>query len=127
MDLRFRNRILIGGFSQGATVALHALFSSPDPLAGCLALSSFIRRQGMPEETEEAEKDESKKLKTPVLQCHGTDDQMIEIKWGRETRDILKSRVADVRYHEMQGMGHEATPDEMEIVRQFINERTPDK
>ncbi len=124
---RCRNRIIIGGFSQGGTVALHLLLSDREPFAGCLALSSFMRRQGMPEATADAEEKAGRKLTTPVLQCHGTWDEMVAIKWGRETRDLLRTRVADVWYHEMEGMGHEANMDELELVKDFLVRRTPPK
>ncbi len=117
---------MIGGFSQGGTVALHALLGDHDPYAGCLALSTFIRRVALPEATADAEgEDPAKKLKTPVFQVHGTWDEVIELKWGQETRDILKSRLAEVEYHEMDGMGHEANQQELDLLKQFIEKRLP--
>mmetsp|Transcript_26532 Transcript_26532/g.81576 ORF Transcript_26532/g.81576 Transcript_26532/m.81576 type:complete len:345 (-) Transcript_26532:117-1151(-) len=37
-----RHRIAVGGFSQGAALALNAFFRSPHKLAGCVALSGWL-------------------------------------------------------------------------------------
>jgi len=36
------NKIIVGGFSQGAALALYCALHYPEPLAGCIALSAFF-------------------------------------------------------------------------------------
>lgn len=38
------NRIMLGGFSQGGALALHAALTFPQPLAGVMALSCWLVR-----------------------------------------------------------------------------------
>lgn len=38
------NRILLGGFSQGGALALHAGLTYPEPLAGIMSLSCWLPR-----------------------------------------------------------------------------------
>lgn len=38
------NRILLGGFSQGGALALHAALTYPQPLAGVMSLSCWLPR-----------------------------------------------------------------------------------
>lgn len=38
------NRILLGGFSQGGALALHAGLTYPEPLAGVMSLSCWLPR-----------------------------------------------------------------------------------
>ena len=62
-----KSRILIGGFSQGGAVALSTLFSevnrassSEGPVAGCVALSTYMPGNKVPELKE--------KISTPIFQ-----------------------------------------------------------
>ena len=36
------SRIVVGGFSQGGHIAYKAVLTHPEPLAGCLALSTWL-------------------------------------------------------------------------------------
>jgi predicted esterase len=37
-----RNRIVVGGFSQGGHIAYKTVLTSEQPLAGCIALSTWL-------------------------------------------------------------------------------------
>jgi len=134
-----RNRIMIGGFSQGGAVSLATLFRSADrsadddsksagaaaDLAGCIALSTYVPGNKRPDSKDSQSAESSSKVPTltssvPVLQCHGEMDEMISIGRGRLTNQIVQSLTSDVRFHTFPHMGHESSEEELEIVRKFI-------
>ena len=43
------NKIIIGGFSQGAALALYCTMHYEKPLAGCIALSTFFPEARLPD------------------------------------------------------------------------------
>ena len=64
-----RNRIMVGGFSQGGAVALYTVLKSCDrpPLAGCIALSSYIPGTAVGQTSLPMMADGAKVI-TPILQ-----------------------------------------------------------
>ena len=115
-----RNRIIIGGFSQGGAVALTTLTKEPKdkPLAGCLALSTYF-----PGNKPTANDTNNDKISTPVLQCHGEDDEMISIERGQLTADLLEGLVKEHTFMKFPYMGHECNQDELACIKEFINNR----
>jgi phospholipase/carboxylesterase len=89
------DRVVIGGFSQGAvmSLALGLGASRPAP-AGVLALSGFIPR------VEGLEIDPAAKHGLPVLIAHGTLDPVISIDFARDARSRLEGTGVDLTYHE---------------------------
>ena len=66
-----QDRIILAGFSQGATIALHAALTMDENIAGVVALSMWH----LPSITgAEAVKGAKRSCKLPVLFCHGTQD-----------------------------------------------------
>jgi phospholipase/carboxylesterase len=87
-------RIVLGGFSQGAvmTYALGLGRGRPRP-AALVALSGFIPT------VEGFELDLSQPL-PPVAIGHGTYDPVISVEFGRRARDVLEEAGASVLYRE---------------------------
>jgi phospholipase/carboxylesterase len=88
------DRIVLGGFSQGAVMA-HALAfgrGRPRP-AGVIALSGFVPT------VEGFELDLTPPL-PPVAIGHGSFDPVIDVAFGRAARELLEQAGADVRYRE---------------------------
>jgi len=51
-EIRFgipSDKIIIGGFSQGAALALYCAMHFPKPLGGCVALSTFLPEKRLPD------------------------------------------------------------------------------
>jgi phospholipase/carboxylesterase len=96
-------RIVLGGFSQGAviTYALGLGVGRPRP-AGLVALSGFVPTvpgfaldlQALPR----------------VVVGHGALDPVIAVDWGRRARDLLSEAGADVWYREAPHLGHSIDP-----------------
>ncbi|KAK7502118.1 hypothetical protein BaRGS_00006482 [Batillaria attramentaria] len=111
-----RNRIFIGGFSQGGAVALYTAFAVNKPIGGVVALSTWlplhkvIMKEGEPKYNKDV----------PVLQCHGTHDPLVHFHWGQETCGFLRSFNPNVEFKSYEGMMHSSCPEEMQDVKEFL-------
>ena len=85
------------------------------PLAGCLALSTYF-----PGNKPVSNNEDRDKISTPVLQCHGEDDEMISMARGQLTADLLKSLVKEHTFMKFPYMGHECNEEELAHIKEFI-------
>ncbi len=109
------DRVVLGGFSQGAvmTYALGLGSGRPRP-AALIALSGFMPT------VPGFELDLSPPL-PPVAIGHGTYDQVIGVEWGRQARATLEEAGADVLYRESP-MPHTIDPGFLEELRPWLAE-----
>ncbi len=77
-------RIVLAGFSQGGTVALHTALTHPEKLAGLMVLSSFFAASDKLQPGA-ANRD------IPIHVFHGTQDPMAPESLGQQTVAILQS------------------------------------
>lgn len=77
-------RIVLGGFSQGTTVAIEAALRWPEPPAGLVLFSGAPIARSRWEEALPALEG------TPFFQSHGTTDTILAIEDGRALHDLLK-------------------------------------
>ncbi len=109
------SRILLAGFSQGGAIALHLALRHARPLAGVIALSTYlVCRNSLPEEASAANRE------MPLFQAHGTQDPMVLPQFGEQSRDFLLEMGYRVEWH-CYPMGHEIHPDEIRDLGQWIN------
>jgi len=87
-------RIVLAGFSQGGAVALHLGLRHPRPIAGIMALSTYLPLL----DTVADERSEAN-AETPVLMCHGTMDPVIEPSMGEQSREALEALGYPVEWH----------------------------
>lgn len=111
------SRVIVAGFSQGGAVALHAGLRFPEPIAGIVALSTYLLRG----DTLDAERAESN-AGLPVLVGHGTLDTVVPPELGAAAGDALTGAGYDVRSFTWP-MGHEVCDEEIEVVGAFLAER----
>lgn len=88
-------RILLGGFSQGGAIALHTGLRCPEPLAGVVALSTY-----MPLADTLAAQAHIANAKLPVFVGHGRDDRLIPLVLAQRIRELLSARGHPVEWHE---------------------------
>jgi len=100
-------KFVIGGFSQGAAMALDVGLRRND-VAGIVAMSGALA---------ETELDAYKPHR--VLIVHGTADEMINVNMARRARRVLEQRGLEPEYHEFD-MGHQVTQESMAVVSEFI-------
>lgn len=88
-------RVVLVGFSQGATMAALATLARPDLVLGAAILS------GIDPEPFLSEPPAPQLLAgRRVLVAHGTQDGVVPVAQGRQTRALLAGLGAEVRYHE---------------------------
>lgn len=114
------SRIVIAGFSQGGAIALHTSLRHPEPLAGVLALSTYLPLgDKLEREASPANR------KTPILMCHGKDDPMLTLDIGHASRDRLVELGYAVEWHEYP-MAHEVCAEEIRRIGTWLRERLPE-
>ena len=94
------NKMLLGGFSQGAMLSLDFGIQRPDLFAGLMVLSGCIRNESYLKSVVPADRSQS------IFIAHGTQDSMIPVSESRAARDFLISENYTPSYYEYV-MGHE--------------------
>ncbi|HKM76703.1 MAG TPA: hypothetical protein VJZ32_09805 [Candidatus Bathyarchaeia archaeon] len=93
-------RVFLLGFSQGTVMAYTAGLQDHKAFRGIVALSGYIpTRSGLSLQLEDLSG-------LAVFISHGTDDELIPVRYGREAAKILTQARADVLYREY-AMGHQ--------------------
>jgi len=109
------SRIVLAGFSQGAAMALHIALRYPEPLAGIVALSTYlVRDESLEDELSEANR------KIGIFQAHGSHDPMVRPEAGQLAYDRLTALGYSVEFKSYR-MGHEVHPQEIVDVGQALN------
>jgi len=107
-------RPLLGGFSQGAGMALSVALARPDLASGLLVLSGVPPRVAPPA-------GRAPLAGLPVFVAHGLHDPLIPVEVGRSTRDLLQELGAEVTYREYP-MGHMVVPAEIADARAWLSD-----
>jgi len=112
-------RILIGGFSQGAATALEVVLTSKRPLAGCIALSGWLTSRAR------AALAGGICPKTSFLVCHGTEDDQVHFECGEAAAKALRDAGFEVQFERLEGVEHEACPQSLRALTQLLQDRLP--
>ncbi len=109
------NRIVLAGFSQGGAIALHAGLRYPRPLAGILALSTYLPlHQAAREEASDANRS------VPIFMAHGSQDPVIPLSASEASRDFLTSLGYVVECHTYP-MPHSVCGEEVRDIRDWLS------
>lgn len=109
-----RNRIFLGGFSQGAASALYAGLREEEPIAGIIALSGYLPLAGsLFAEITDAGRH------TPVFMAHGLFDSVISPLTAQRSAQVIKELNPAFRWHPFD-MDHEICQEELASLSQFI-------
>lgn len=108
------NRIVLAGFSQGGAIALQAGLRHAEPLAGIVALSTYLTL----EESLDAEASAANKA-VPILMCHGTQDEVVPLRLAEASRTSLQAKGYDVEWHAWP-MPHSVCAEEVEAIAAFL-------
>jgi phospholipase/carboxylesterase len=97
--------VVLGGFSQGGTMALGYALRHPEHAAGVLVFSGFLPEHPEVEVTPET-------VRTPVWWGHGTADPAVRHTWAVEGRAALRSAGAELEARDYP-IGHAISPEEL--------------
>ena len=111
------SRVYVAGFSQGAIMALAALLTAPERIAGVAAMSGRLLPEVLPHAAP-AERLEGK----PVLIVHGAGDETLGIHYARSAREQLARFPLALTYRELP-MGHTVTPESLAEVSAWLTAR----
>jgi lysophospholipase-2 len=112
-------QIILGGFSQGGSLALYTALTMETELAGVLALSSWLPLHKSFPGAIKGNRD------VPVLQCHGEADPVVPLVWGKQSADFLSPHNPNHKFKSYPGLPHSSSQEELEDVRAFINKHLP--
>lgn len=100
-------RTYVAGFSQGGAMVLDVALMLR--VAGVCSMSGYLHYEPQPLENDTP----------PVLIIHGTRDTVVPIDEAINARDKLAAIGVQMQYREFE-MGHEITPDVLELLEEFI-------
>ena len=107
-------RIVLAGFSQGCAMALHTGLRLPHRLAGIMALSGYL-----PLADRFTAERHPANAQTPVFMAHGTQDPVVVIARGEDSRDALVALGQPVHWHSYP-MPHSLHPQEISDISAFL-------
>lgn len=115
------DRIVVGGFSQGAAVSLSTSMVTKIKLGGIVALSGYLPlKDKFAAETNDTNKE------TPYFMGHGTDDQVVKFQYGDSSSKALQEEFGrQVEFHSYPGMPHSACPEELAHLFKFLGNTIP--
>lgn len=113
------NRIVLAGFSQGGAIALHTGLRYPQPLAGILALSTYLP---LPEAL--AAERNARNASVPIFLAHGQHDPVIPFEAGGDSRLQLESLDYQVEWHSYP-MPHAVCPEEIVDIAVWLSAVLP--
>jgi phospholipase/carboxylesterase len=112
-------RIVLAGFSQGCAMALHTALRLPHTIAGVMALSGYL-----PLADRFASERHTANASTPIFMAHGTQDPVVILKRGEDSRDALASLGHPVQWHSYP-MLHSVHPREVADIGAFLRQVLP--
>lgn len=108
-------RVYVGGFSQGAIMALATLVTVPEKVAGAFAMSGRL----LPEVLPHAAGEDALRGK-PALIVHGTADDKLGVHLARWARAQLSRFPLALEYRELP-MGHTITDESLGVVTAWLS------
>jgi phospholipase/carboxylesterase len=108
------DKIVLAGFSQGGVIALQCGLRYAKPLAGILALSTYL-----PLAHTLANEIHPSNRSLPIFLAHGTGDDVIPITWARNTRQTLGQYEYGVEWHEYP-IAHTVSSSELRDIAVFL-------
>ena len=110
-------RVYLMGFSQGAIMSLAVALTSPEKVAGVVAMSGRVLPEIVPHiAAPEALRD------LPIFVAHGTEDQVLPIHHGRAARELLQRLPVALTYREYP-MGHQISDQSLADIAGWLTQR----
>ncbi|KAJ3145454.1 hypothetical protein HDU89_007079 [Geranomyces variabilis] len=116
------DRIVLGGFSQGAAMTIVYGLCGAQKLKGLISLSGYV-----PLTDKHLEKmGNSANKETEMMMGHGDEDQVVAYKWGKASYDKLVEMGKTLQpFRTYRGMAHSSSEDEIREVGAFLKKLLP--
>jgi len=108
-------RVLLAGFSQGGAVALSLALGRELPLAGLIALSTYLPGRS-------GHQARARAAAQPVFMAHGSADPVIPVAESERSRQALEALGFDVEWHRYP-MAHQVCAEEIADLGQWMERR----
>lgn len=110
-------RIVLAGFSQGGAVVLHAGLRSAEPIAGVLALSTWLPlAERLPEEAA------AERRQTPILMLHGTEDTVVPLELAQRSSQHLQDTGFNIDFRTFP-IPHAVGAEELQLIGSWLRAR----
>ncbi|MEP6906764.1 MAG: carboxylesterase [Pseudoxanthomonas sp.] len=111
------DHVLLAGFSQGGAIALAAGLRRKTPLAGLIALSTYLPDAGTAAQTKS-----DAAASQPVFMAHGASDPVIPVMHAERSAQLLQSFGFKVDWHRYP-MAHQVCADEIDDLAHWMEQR----
>ena len=111
------SRLVLAGFSQGGAIALAAGLRRSEPLAGLVALSTYL-----PMAPQAAADLAPQALRQPLFMAHGSQDPVVPLAAGEHSRQVLEALGFALEWHHYP-MGHAVCPEEIRDLGDWLQTR----
>jgi phospholipase/carboxylesterase len=105
---------VLAGFSQGGAIVLQTGLRHPEPLAGIMALSTYL-----PLSAKVKKEVHEKNRSIPIFMAHGEYDNMIPVERAESSRDALQALGYKVDWRTY-AMPHSVCPEEIGDMAAFL-------
>ncbi|WP_192886142.1 alpha/beta hydrolase [Xanthomonas campestris] len=110
-------RILLAGFSQGGAVTLAVGLQRRVPLAGLIAMSTYL-----PDPAAAASQLQLGALAQPLFMAHGSADPVVPYRAGEQSAQALQALGFTLEWHSYP-MGHQVCVEEIDALRDWMQAR----
>ncbi|WP_394130027.1 alpha/beta hydrolase [Shewanella maritima] len=111
------DKIILAGFSQGGVMSLFTGLRFEQKLAGIMGLSCYLATgEALPEQLADSNKN------TPILQHHGSQDEVVPVQAGQMAYSTLKQAGYQTHW-QTYPMGHSVLPAQLQTIGQWITAR----
>lgn len=110
-------RIILAGFSQGGAIALQLALRFPEPLAGVIALSSYL----LFDDRLESQQHQANAALAAFV-AHGSNDPVVPFALGEKAARTLEALGHPVEWHSYP-MAHAVCPEEIEHIAAWMRAR----
>lgn len=111
------DHVLLAGFSQGGAIALAAGLRQVQPLAGLIALSTYL-----PDAVHAGNHLQPQALSQPVFMAHGLGDPVVPLAYAETSVAALRALGFEVQWQRYP-MGHQVCAEEIDALREWMDQR----
>ena len=111
-------QVILLGFSQGTILSIATALTYPEKIALVVALSGYVNKDLIPSDI-----DKNKISHLSFYCSHGTVDQVIPVKWARQTPPFFDTLGIDYSYSEFP-VGHGVAPKNFAEFKKWLENKT---